>query len=200
MFWCSNWRSVTTTPKVLIRSLVEEICIHACQSPYWLLCFRIQFEIVLLVFQTTPLLLGLLSSLSSGDGGVCPFPSLCLFSLLQQTPCCWVKNCLLSWSPIQNWLLVHVPQSLILLQSFIRIMLFSPGIQLSFSICSYWMHNSGSYKALRGSGWVSSVVFVSHCSSSWEQAGENCNVFEEVIWNVKIMLQSCLICNCLKSN
>lgn len=44
-------------------------------------CFRIQFEIVLLVFQTTPSLLGLLSSLSPGDG-VCPFPSLCLFSVL----------------------------------------------------------------------------------------------------------------------
>lgn len=45
-------------------------------------CFRIQFEIVLLVFQTTPSLLGLLSSLSPGDSGALPFPPVCLLSLL----------------------------------------------------------------------------------------------------------------------
>lgn len=45
-------------------------------------CFRIQFEIVLPVFQTTPSLLGLLSSLSPGDGGALPFPPICLSSLL----------------------------------------------------------------------------------------------------------------------
>lgn len=43
-------------------------------------CFRIQFETVLLVFQTTPSLLGLLSSLSPGDGGALPFPPVCLLN------------------------------------------------------------------------------------------------------------------------
>lgn len=44
------------------------------------ICFRIQSEIVFLVFQTTPSLLGLFSSLSPGDRGALPFPSVCLFS------------------------------------------------------------------------------------------------------------------------
>lgn len=65
-------------------------------------CFGIQFEIVLLVFQTTPLLLGLLSSLSPGDGAVCPFPSLCLSSLLPTNSLLLSQELSSSLSPIQN--------------------------------------------------------------------------------------------------
>lgn len=196
-----QWQSVTTTPEVLIWSLVEKICISCISRPSLTALFASESSLKLysLFFKPHPRSLDYFPACLLETAESAPFlPS--VSSPSQQTPCCWVKNCLLSLSPTQNWLLVHVPQSFILPQSSIQKMLFLPGIQLAFSICSYWMHNFGSYKALWGSGWVSSVVSVSHCASSWEQAGKNCNVFEEVIWHVKIMLQSCLMCNCLMSN
>lgn len=202
MFWCSNWQSVTTTPKVLIRSLMEKICTSCILKPSLTAPFASESGLKLysLFFKPHPRSLDFFPACLPETAESAPFLP-CVSSLsFRRNPCCWVKNCLLSLFPIQNWLPVHVRQAFNLLQSSIQIMLFLPGIQLSFPICSYWMRNSGSYKALWGSGRVSSVVFGSHCASSWGQASKNCNVFEEVIWNVKIMSQSCLICNCLLSN
>lgn len=193
-----QWQSVTTQ-KVLIQSLVEKICISFISRPGLTALFASESSLKLysLFFKPHPRSLDFFPACFLETESP---PSLCLFSLLP-------ANFLLLNQELFSVIVshpeltpCHVPQYLILLQSFIQIMLFLPGIQLSFSICSYWMHNSGSYKALWCSGWVSSVVFVSHCASSWEQAGKHCNVFEEVIWNLKITLQSCLICSYLIYN
>lgn len=91
-------------------------------------CFRILFEIGLLVFQTTPSLLGLLSSLSPGDSGALPFPLCSLLptgsSLLSQE---------LSPLIISHPELTPYTQSFsILMQNSIQVMLFFAGVQFPF--------------------------------------------------------------------
>lgn len=162
------------------------------------ICFRIQSEIVFLVFQATPSLLGLLSSLSPGDGGALPFPPVCLFpsnrilaaesrippiiSHPKLSPCPWPA------------VILHFSAK------FHSNKVLSPGIQYSFSplflllSTQLWVTHS----TLRL--WMSFFCgFVCHCASSWAQTGKNrkCNVFEGIIWYLKILLQNCLIGSCL---
>lgn len=79
--WCSKDRASRQLQKFWFCLSQRKLTFHASQGPHWLpYFFRIQFEIVRPVFRTTPSLLGLLSSLSPGDGAALPFPPICLLS------------------------------------------------------------------------------------------------------------------------
>lgn len=121
-----QWQSVTTTPRVLFRSLIEKICLSCISRPSLTALFASESSLKLysLFFKPHPRSLDFFPACLLETAESAPFlPSVSSLSF-QQTPCCWVKNCLLSLSPIQNWLLVHVPQSFILLQSSIQMMFF----------------------------------------------------------------------------
>lgn len=128
-------RQRVTTPKVLIWSLAEKIDISCIprRSLTALFASGSSLKSYSLFFKPHPHSLDFFPAclLETVE------PSLFLPSVsslsFQQAPHCWVKDWLLSSSPIQNWLLVHVLQSFsILVQNSIQKMFFSPVIQFSF--------------------------------------------------------------------